>query len=164
MDLLHPLKRLPQRLPGLWLLMAVMLLGGCEETKDDGPWMASISPYNHTAEYIGQLYVNGTWGGNSWAYGGGGSFVCCIDYPQVWRPDFTATVRWTTSSSIPGEPLVIIWHEQVVPIERYEQSGSRLNVHFLPDNKVRLLIWQGAAGTPGYRGPAAPIKPANWPY
>jgi hypothetical protein len=163
MDLFHPFKRRPQRLPGLWLLVAIVLLSGCEEKKDDGQRMAAISPYNHTADYIHQLYVDGTWGGNSRAYGGGGSFVCCVSYPRIWRSDLTATVRWTTSSSIPGGGAEETWHEQVVPIERYDRDGS-LNVHFLADHKVRLLIWPGSAGSPGYRGPAAPIKPANWPY
>ncbi|WP_343123737.1 DUF3304 domain-containing protein, partial [Xanthomonas translucens] len=42
---------------------------------------ASISPYNHTEDYIHELYVDGQWGGNSYPYGGGGSFVCCVTYP-----------------------------------------------------------------------------------
>ncbi|QBG99346.1 DUF3304 domain-containing protein [Xanthomonas oryzae] len=53
--------------------------------------------------------------------------------------------------------------EKVVPIERYEKPGTRLNVHFLPEGNVRLLIWNGAAGSKGYKGPDAPVKPDNWP-
>jgi hypothetical protein len=149
---------------GAGLLLLIVLLSGCKEKpkEDDGPRMAAISPYNHTPDYIHQLYVDGTWGGNSRAYGGGGSFVCCISYPKVWRPGLTATVRWTTSSSIPGGGAEETWHEQVVPIERYDRDGG-LNVHFLPGNRVRLLIWPGSPDLEGYRGPAAPVKPANWP-
>ncbi|REI35295.1 DUF3304 domain-containing protein, partial [Xanthomonas oryzae pv. oryzae] len=47
--------------------------------------------------------------------------------------------------------------EKVVPIESYEKPGTRLNVHFLPEGKVRLLIWNGAAGSKGYKGPDAPV-------
>jgi len=112
------------------------------------------------------LYVNGQWGGNSRAYGGGGSFVCCVTYPRTWRPDLTATVKWTTSSSNPnateeeGKP---VWHEKVVPIDQYLKPGTRLNVHFLPNEDVRLGIWNGAAGGAGYPGPPAPEAPADWP-
>ncbi len=101
--------------------------------------------------------------GNSYPYGGGGSFVCCITYPRQWHPGLTAKVRWTTSSGIPGIRSEPVWHEKVVPIERYEKPGTRLNVHFLPEGKVRLLIWNGAAGSKGYKGPDAPVKPDNWP-
>lgn len=103
-----------------------------------------------------------SWGGNVFAYGGGGKFVCCINYPREWRPDLTATVRWSTSSSDSEGPDDVYWHEQIVPIERYDQLRS-LNVNFLPDNKVRLIISPGSPGFPGYRGPAAPVKPIGWP-
>ncbi|MBL9222975.1 hypothetical protein PD5205_02341 [Xanthomonas fragariae] len=105
-------------------------------------------------------------GGNSYPYGGGGSFVCCVTYPRQWRPGLTAKVRWTTSSGIPGIHSEPVWHEKVVPIERYEKPGTTLNVHFLPEGKVRLLIWNGAAGSKGYKGykgPDAPVKPEGWP-
>ncbi|WP_256046177.1 DUF3304 domain-containing protein, partial [Xanthomonas translucens] len=86
---------------------------------------ASISPYNHTEDYIHQLYIDGQWGGNSRPYGGGGSFVCCVTYPRQWHPGLTAKVRWTTSSGIPGgDDPTETWHEKVVPIERYEKPGT----------------------------------------
>ncbi|URQ81302.1 DUF3304 domain-containing protein [Xanthomonas oryzae] len=59
-----------------------------------------------------------------------------------------------------GKPT---WHEKVVPIERYEKSGTRLNVHFLPNEEVRLIIWNGASGTEGYPGPPPPEAPPEWP-
>ncbi|MCD7100410.1 DUF3304 domain-containing protein [Stenotrophomonas sp. MMGLT7] len=124
---------------------------------------ASISAYNHTEDYIHQFYVDGQGGGNSYPYEGGGRFVCCIGYPRQWRPGLTATVRWTTSSGIPGIRTEPVWHEKVVPIERYEKTGTTLNVHFLPQGEVRLLIWSGSAGSTGYKGPDAPVKPAGWP-
>ncbi|WP_155975914.1 DUF3304 domain-containing protein, partial [Xanthomonas maliensis] len=96
-------------------------------------------------------------------YGGGGSFVCCVSYPRQWRPGLTATVKWTTSSGIPGIRSEPVWHEKVVPIEPYDKPGTRLNVHFLPGGQVRLLIWNGGAGSEGYKGPDAPVKPEGWP-
>ena len=145
------------------LVLAVLLVGCKAEEPDKGPASARISAYNHTADYIHQFYIDGTWGGNARAYGGGGGFVCCISYPREWRPDLTATVRWSTSASKPNPYTGTTWHEKVVPIEYYDKLGSRLNVHFLPGHTVRLLIWNGSADSKGYRGPAAPIKPAGWP-
>jgi hypothetical protein len=145
-------------------LLAVGLTGCEEKPKVVEPAYVKMSAYNHTEDYIHQYYIDGAWGGNSRAYGGGGKFVCCIGVPEEWRPGLTATVRWTTSSSIPGTHSGETWHEQVVPIEPYGIAGTRLNVHFLPDNKVRLLVWSGAAGSEGYSGPEAPVKPADWPY
>jgi len=144
-------------------LLLTTLLGCNGEEADKGPAIAKISGYNHTENYIHRFFINESWGGNVFAYGGGGKFVCCINYPREWRPDLTATVRWSTSSSDPDGPDDVKWHEQIVPIEYYDKLGS-LNVHFLPDNKVRLLIWNGLAGSKGYRGPDAPEKPADWPY
>lgn len=144
-------------------LLVCLALASCRAEPADDTAVAKISPYNHTADYIHQLYVNGQWGGNSRPYGGGGSFVCCITYPRQWRPELTATVRWTTSSGIPGIRTEPVWHEKVVPIERYDELGTTLNVHFLADAQVRLLISNASAGSPGYKGPDAPVKPENWP-
>lgn len=143
-------------------------LTACAKKQDptDDDVAASITSYNHTPDYIHQFYVNGTWGGNSFAYGGGGSFVCCIVYPRTWRPGLTATVKWTTSSSDPnatGDAVKPHWHEAVIPIEKYVEAG-KLNVHFLPGGKVRLIISSKVAGHPEYPGPAYPVKPADFHF
>ena len=127
---------------------------------------ASITSYNHTPDYIHQFYVDGTWAGNSFAYGGGGSFVCCVVYPKNWRPGLTATVKWTTSSSDPnaeGDAAKPHWHEAVVPVERYVGAGT-LHVHFLPGGEVRLIVSSKAAGHPDYPGPSYPVKPADFHF
>ncbi|MEC5115679.1 DUF3304 domain-containing protein, partial [Xanthomonas oryzae] len=83
--------------------------------------------------------------------------------PRTWRAGLSAKVRWTTSSSDPQGSPEETWHEKIVPIERYEKSGTRLNVHFLPNNDVRLIIWNGASGIEGYPGPPPPQAPPDWP-
>ena len=150
----------------LLLVLGPLLVGaGCSRAGDDLPPTATavLDGYNNTSDHIGQYYVNGQWGGNIYAYTGGGSSVCCLVYPRHWHEGLTATVRWTTSSSNPADPIVLTWHEKVVPIEKYEQTGTRLNVHFLPNEEVRLIIWNGFAGGAGYPGPGVPKTPANWP-
>lgn len=128
---------------------------------------AQISGYNHTDQYIHQFYVDGAWGGNVMAYTGGGSFVCCIVYPRQWRDGLTANVRWTTSSPDPnatGPETQERWHEATVPIEAYKEPGTRLNVHFLPEDKVRLIIFSGSDGAEGYPGPRLPKKPKDFKW
>lgn len=128
-------------------------------------YSANISPYNHTGDYIHQFYVDGAGGGNSRPYGGGGSFVCCISYPAIWRPDLSAQVKWTTSSGNPRdtspEAAVEHWHEKTVPIDKYDVLGGTLNVHFLPGSEVRLIVSNKRAGAKDYPGPAYPVKPSN---
>ena len=159
----------------LWLLaaaLAVLPLAACSKKPGEGElradqMTANLSAYNHTPEYIHQYYVDGQGGGNSRAYGGGGSFVCCIAYPKIWRPDLKAKVRWTTSSSDPkatGDAATEKWHEAIVPIDRYTELGTTLNVHFLPEGEVRLVISSKGSGHPDYPGPPPPVKPADFPF
>ena len=156
---------------GLTAVAAASLyaLTACATKPDpmDDKATASITSYNHTPDYIHQFYVNGTWGGNSFAYGGGGSFVCCLVYPKTWRPGLTAKVKWTTSSSDPnaeGDAAKEHWHEAVVPIERYVEEADTLNVHFLPEGKVRLIISNKGPGQRSYPGPSYPVKPADFHF
>ncbi|MEC5115719.1 DUF3304 domain-containing protein, partial [Xanthomonas oryzae] len=83
--------------------------------------------------------------------------------PRTWRAGLSAKVRWTTSSSDPQGSPEETWHEKIVPIERYEKSGTTLNVHFLPEGQVRLLITNLSAGHPDYPGPPPPQAPPDWP-
>ena len=159
---------------GLCVLVGTLILPqlACSKQPKDGElrpdqMIAQLSAYNHTPDYIHQYYVDDQGGGNSRAYGGGGSFVCCIAYPKVWRSGLKAEGRWTTSSSDPkatGNAATEKWHEKTVAIDRYVEPGTTLNVHFLPDGKVRLVISSKGAGHPDYPGPAAPIKPADFPF
>lgn len=156
---------------GLTAVAAASLyaLTACATKPDpmDDKATASITSYNHTPDYIHQFYVNGTWGGNSFAYGGGGSFVCCLIYPKTWRPGLTAKVKWTTSSSDPnaeGDAAKEHWHEAIVPIEKYVEEADTLNVHFLPGGKVRLIISNKGPGQGSYPGPSYPVKPADFHF
>lgn len=147
--------------------MLILSFAACSKPVPDKFVFAQIGNYNHTADYIHQFYVDGAWGGNSRAYGGGGGFVCCIKYPRVWHSGLQATVRWTTSSSDPkatGDDAREHWHEKVVPIDRYDEPGTTLNVHFLPKGEVRLVISSMGAGHPDYPGPAYPVKPNDFKF
>ena len=147
-------------------LFALPLVACSSKERAPESHSANLSAYNHTGDYIHQFYVDGQGGGNSQPYGGGGSFACCMSYPAQWRPGLSATVKWTTSSGILGdtrpEASIPRWHEKVVPIDRYDVPGGLLNVHFLPEGEVRLVISNKGAGAVGYPGPAYPVKPPGW--
>ena len=161
---------MPSRLPRRRLIaMALMAsaLTACSKEPLPEKLTAQISGYNHTDQYIHQFYVDDAWGGNVMAYTGGGSFVCCIVYPRQWRDGLKAKVRWTTSSPDPnatGPETQERWHEAVVPIEAYKAPGTTLNVHFLPGDKVRLVIFSGSDQAEGYPGPRLPKKPKDFKW
>ena len=156
-----------RRLVPVALMVSALTACSKDSGLPDGKATAQLSGYNHTEEYIHRFYVDGAWGGNVFAYSGGGSFVCCLIYPTVWRPGLSAKVRWSTSSSDPkasGPATEPHWHEAIVPIEQYQEPGTTLNVHFLPDNKVRLIIFSGSDLAPGYPGPRLPDKPKDFKW
>jgi hypothetical protein len=147
------------------LLSILVGLAGCEEKpKPAERAYVTMTGHNYTEDYIHQFYVEGAWGGNVRAYGGGGKFTCCVGVPRYWRPGLTATVRWTTSSSIPGTHSGETWHEEIVAIDPYEKAGGSMNTHFFPDNKVRLIVSEMGPSAEKYPGPPPPEKPADWPY
>ncbi|WP_116313418.1 DUF3304 domain-containing protein [Cupriavidus taiwanensis] len=150
------------------LAALTMMIAACSKSEGRADDMAasSITAYNHTPDYIHQFYVNDAWGGNSFAYGGGGGFVCCVTYPRKWHEGLTATVRWTTSSSDPnatGDAAVGKWHEAIVPIEKYDKTGT-VQIHFLPEGKIRIIISNFMSGHPDYPGPDYPVKPPDFHF
>ncbi|WP_116358494.1 DUF3304 domain-containing protein [Cupriavidus taiwanensis] len=145
-----------------------MLVGACSKSEglEDDMAASSITAYNHTPDYIHQFYIDDAWGGNSFAYGGGGGFVCCVTYPRKWHQGLSVKVRWTISSSDPnatGAEAEETWHEAIVPIEKYDKPGN-VNVHFLPNGNVRLIISSKGAGHPDYPGPDYPVKPPDFHF
>jgi hypothetical protein len=161
---MHSLKLLRRLVP---VAMMASALTACSKDKGLAPDKATaqLSGYNHTAEYIHEFYVDGAWGGNVFAYSGGGSFVCCLVYPRQWREGLSAKVRWSTTSSDPkaaGTAAESRWHELVVPIEPFKEPGTTLNVHFLEGGKVRLIVFSGSDLAPGYPGPRLPPKPKDF--
>jgi len=145
------------------VLVIAMLMGCNKEEPDMGPATAQVSAYNHTEDFIYQFYIDGSGGAGVRAYEGGGGFVCCIGYPREWRPDLSVTVRWTTSASKPKPYTGETWHEKIVPIDQYTAPGTTLNIHFLEQGNVRLIISNMGSGNPAYPGPQPPEKPADWP-
>jgi len=143
-----------------WLIIPVALLvfTACEDSS--GPTakdsfkpanenhIASIIAYNHTDDYIHELYVNGAMGPNVSAHSGGAATTCCIELPQQWRSGLQATIEWTTS---PNQQTV--WHKKSVPLPDYGSEEGILQIHFLPDLQVAIVVSNLFAEHPDYPGP-----------
>ena len=109
-------------------VIAVMsLFPGCA----DSEFSAQIVPYNHTDQYIDAVYVNGRWGGNSFAHSGGGSFVCCVKLPARPPKGFTVTVGWEDKD---GKR-----HERNVLVPEFSEPGN-LMVHFLRQDRIKVFV------------------------
>jgi hypothetical protein len=95
--------------------------------------IASISPYNFSDIGVSDLYVNGTWGGNSYPHTGGGSGVCCVYVPAKWRPGLTVNIKWHDDS------LNDIWYTAQPEVPPYTKPAG-LQVLFFPGNKVKVYV------------------------
>lgn len=124
-----------------------------------------ITAYNHTQDYIHQYYIDEKSGGNVRAYGIDG-ILCCTTIPEKWHEGLTATVKWTTSSGIPGDRRPgaekETWHEKKVAIEPYTRPVNVIAPHFLPNGEVRLIVSRNLAGSSEYPGPGEPVAPPGW--
>ncbi len=59
-----------------WGCLLMPLVACSQEDRLPPIATAQISPYNHTPDYIDHISIDRQGGGNSFAFGGGGSFVC----------------------------------------------------------------------------------------
>lgn len=94
---------------------------------------ATIEPYKFTDIGIGDLYVNGTWGGNSYPHTGGGHSVCCVLIPEKWRPGLVVNIKWIRGD---GNPKQYSYRAEVPP---YAESGA-LQVLFLDNDIIKVYV------------------------
>ena len=157
----RPLARIGKRWRLLLAACLLSLVSACgAKSGEDDTAMGSIDGYNSTEQAITPFYVNEYGGVSIGAYSGSGS-VCCVTYPRKWRPGLVAKVRWATSSGKSDGDPTPTWHEAEVPIEPYDVPGS-MNVHFLPESKVRIVVFNGSPRAEGYKGPPYPEAPPGW--
>jgi len=143
-----------------WLIVAVayLLLNACDsflntsyqknaDSKQDDV-IASILAYNHTSDYIHELYIDGVMVPNILAHSGGASITCCATLPQPWHKEFRVNVEWTTS---PNDET--LWHKKYVLLPEYDSEGGMFQVHFLPDSDVVIIVSDLHGTHPDYPGP-----------
>lgn len=136
-------------LPAAMLVMALWLTGCQASPATEKTVGVTLTGLDHLEAHLSiqEFSVNGVSGHQA---GGGGSSVCCVSLPAVWRPGLTVTVKWGVTN---WPHRAYSWHERVVPVERYDEVGM-LYVHFLRDGAVRVISFNGYPELEGYPGPA----------
>lgn len=136
----------------IWLGVALVMpwLSGCQaspSSKETVGVMLTGLDHLDTHLSIQEFSVNGVSGHQA---GRGGSSVCCVSLPAVWRPDLQVKVQWAVTD---WKRKVYSEHELIVPVERYDEVGM-LYVHFLTDGHVRVITFNGYPEKEGYPGPS----------
>ena len=96
-----------------------------------------VNGVNHmqNGNAIAQFYINGGAYGNVGEGGGGGSHVCCVMLPEVWRPGLQIELKWELIDESVKKQVPYRAH---VPVEKYDEVGD-LVIHFFRNNKVRVV-------------------------
>ena len=98
----------------------------------------NLMGFNRTDLTVPFFYVNGEWGGNVFAHGGGGSATCCMSIP---RGSKTVRVKWMWDWKTREDA------DRKLPLETYEadvpvppipdgQKSGYFQIYFFPGNKV----------------------------
>jgi hypothetical protein len=146
------------------LLLCTLATSSCKNNdtpkSQDESGMGSIVGVNYTENGIQEFTVDGVWGSNIGAYGGGGGFVCCVIYPKAWAPGFSLKVKWRRSAEreANGTQWRIISLERLVYVEKYEIEGN-VYVLFLPGDEVKVYISAVGVGSPKF--PSNPGYPED---
>jgi hypothetical protein len=139
---LHTLEQRWLRIPKLWRIPLVLLfwlgavavlLGTPIMVKHFSLPGAALYVHNHTDRPIYSYWVNGNWGGNAAAYGGG--TTCCwkIAGEQLEVHWVKSVTRTQAQQGLQKEELT---HH--LPNPRRKRTDDTLHVHFLPGDEVRL--------------------------
>lgn len=121
-----------------------------------------VVPVHHLGDYysVEDVSVNGQMGGDAGRGGGGGSYVCCVLLPTVWRPGLVAKLRWRVrdwrkenkeETKLGIYKSIIDEGEYVatVPVEYYSEVGT-LYLHFFRDAKARVVTSRHGAFGKGH--------------
>lgn len=127
------------------LVLSVPMLDGCRDKRN--ALMLGIEGYNYTDRYIAQFSVDGAGGGHvslsTWVSGGGGTYCCIVYDPDRPLPE-TMPVEWTFGHERGENGKIVMQpehHRAIGTLGRHVPERPRfLEVHFMPDGKVRLLI------------------------
>lgn len=141
------------------------LAAGCKLDGSDQKTAVSYTAYNDTDRSIVSIIINGEGGIlNARAHGGGGE-VCCVVIPDTWRPGLKVTIKWKESGDYKrdekgqivmddGVPVVIErpYKERTVEVPKYEggENLGRFNIHFFPNDEVKVVVSRYGPGHPSY--------------
>lgn len=136
----------------------MLLLVACSipTVKDKPNYGASVGIVNHTSQFIYSAGVNGAGGANMAAWGAGMAQVCCVIVPKIWYPGMKVTVGWDMPDGSKHR-----YKEKVVEVEKYEENGGSVYLHFYPDDYVRVIVspYDGASPLHPIQRPVKPTAP-----
>ncbi len=169
---------LPLRLPiseslMRWTLIAIgaLALSYCAaDCVEENRLMVSVLAVNHTDEDIEFVQVGDANGLYNLQPRSRSDTACCLYLPRYWRSGRMLTIRWQGKGyrlkdehgrevMRDGDRVSVTppWKEKKVEIPEYDQNRiQRLDVHFYPNGKIRVI----AAGA---RYPEAPDYPVPSP-
>ena len=130
-------------------VVATLLLAACSREATLG---AKITGYNHTTDQSLYVFtVNDGMGPNLDPQRGGGAFSCCASIPKTWKPGTKVKVWWIYQGGtavLPPEPPP---HTAEVELPPYKVTDiGSVQVHFYPDQKIRVLVAKTGLGHPDY--------------
>ncbi|WMJ69512.1 DUF3304 domain-containing protein [Stenotrophomonas sp. 24(2023)] len=139
---------------GLFSIL-VGVLPGCQAQERSNS--TGVVGYNHTDNPIYEFMLNGESGGSVDAHSGGGSMVCCIVIPAVWRPGLEVNVRWSHDLKT--------YQQSTVPLPAYDERAGHMAVHFLRNGEVKVYVSHLYLGHPDYplTGPEAGLREGENP-
>jgi len=151
---------------GLFFTMAVLLMAGCSQARNNDYTAGDLRAKNHVdGQTINWFKVNG------YRASGLGGGYCCIMLPVKWTPGLKAHIEWEVDPNpneyIPFKTKGSGYEEgayarhaenyqknsTVVDIPQYGKERCGISVHFLPCNQVKVTTVCEGYGTPNY-----PIK------
>lgn len=110
-----------------------------------------LSGLNYTDMPIGDMYVNGSWGGGVSSHNGCCGFAGGVTLPYPWRPGIKVTVKWSDDELYRKDPNALYTQEVEVP--RYDMIYSGyLWVAFFPGHKIKVYASGVGPGYPGFPG------------
>ena len=140
-----------------------LLLSWLTACHGESSFPSKITGYNHTDKDVGTFTVrigNSEGGGGFLqAHRGGGSFSCCVNVPDPWKPGLTAIVGWTNDYDEN-------YQEREVPIPEYDANHvAQVSVHFLRNGEIKVFIPPVGLGNSNYplKGPEAGLYPGEDP-
>ncbi|MGL4605676.1 MAG: DUF3304 domain-containing protein [Iodobacter sp.] len=136
----------------------IFILASCQEKHpEDTRVPGGLTGLNHTKVAIISFYVDGQWGGNIRAMGGGGKTVCCVSMPREYpKEGIKVKVRWNATDTLEEH-----WFEKEVNVDPYSSKGGDVYVHFLPNQQVRVVVSNIHPMSPEYPGPGMPGEEKN---
>ncbi len=118
------------------LSAGLTIIGGKPAARESDRVGLSLYGLNYTDVPIGDLYVNGTWGGNVSPYAAGLSTAGSIGLPGRWHPGIKVTIQWSDDRLYAIDKKALMTAEVEIP-EYGKLSGGFLLVAFLPGRKVK---------------------------